>query len=504
MSVTSVAVLGLEAEPIIAEAGITNSATIFFIVGLPDTAVKESKERLRFAIKNSGFFFPRQHLTVNLSPADIKKQGTMHDVAMALAILIAQKELSKEAVKESVFIGELGIHGEIRGVTGTLVAAIMAKERGFKRIFVPKENANEALLIEGLEVFAVDNLKDLVDHLNKEISLTPAVSNLELLPTTTNSIDFSEIRGQEHAKRGLEVAASGGHNLLMFGPPGSGKTLMARALPSILPAPTQEEALEVTKIYSIAGTLRENTGLFTQRPFRSPHHSCSAAALIGGGSWPKPGEVSLAHRGVLFLDEFPEFSRHVLEHLRQPMEDGVVTISRALASFRFPAKFMLVAAMNPCPCGYAGDPTGRCNCPFSRISSYKKKISGPLIDRIDLTVSVPRVETEKLTNNVISESSEEVRKRVQAARDRQLIRFKNHNIVSNSEMSPRIVTEFCELDKEGKMLIHTAMEKWRLSARAYTRTLKLARTIADLDQSEKITPRHLAEALSYRSQEEIF
>lgn len=503
MSVTSVAIIGLEAKPVIVEADIHHGQTAFFIVGLPDTAVKESKERIIFAIKNSGFWFPRWHLTINLSPADIKKQGTIHDLAMALSVLETQEDLTPESIKDSVFIGELGIHGEIRGVTGTLIAAIMAKEKGYKKIFVPKKNVGEALLIENLEVFAVDNLKELVSHLHGETTLAPAHATSTPSTDSISTINFSDIRGQEHTKRGLEVAAAGGHNLLMHGPPGSGKTLLARALPTILPVLTPNEALEVTKIFSIAGALEEGNGVFSERPFRSPHHSCSAAALIGGGSWPRPGEVSLAHRGVLFLDEFPEFSRHVLEHLRQPMEDGVVTISRALASFRFPAKFMLVAAMNPCPCGYAGDPRSRCHCPITRVAAYKKKISGPLLDRIDLTVSVPRVETEKLTQRIAGEPSETIRARVQAARDRQLTRFVDTGIVSNSEMSPRMVSEICELDEEGKKIIHSAMEQWHLSARAYNRTLKLARTIADLGAEEKIMPRHLAEALSYRPQEEI-
>lgn len=501
MSITSVAIIGLEAEPVTVEADIHHGQTSFFIVGLPDTAVKESKERIIFAVKNSGFSFPRWHLTINLSPANIKKQGTIHDLAIALSILEAQKDITLKSTKDSVFLGELGIHGEIRGVTGTLIAAIMAKEKGYKKIFVPKENIDEALLIEGLEVFAVDNLKDLIAYLCNEIQILPAKNQQTTKPSTISTIDFSDIRGQEHAKRGLEVAAAGGHNLLMHGPPGSGKTLMARALPTILPTLTQNEALEVTKIFSIAGILESGQGILTGRPFRSPHHSCSAAALIGGGSWPRPGEVSLAHRGVLFLDEFPEFSRHVLEHLRQPIEDGVVTISRALASFRFPAKFMLVAAMNPCPCGYAGDQTISCSCSPMRINNYKKKISGPLLDRIDLTISVPRVEIEKLTNRLSGESSEIVRTRIQAARDRQIKRLANLGIVSNSEMSPRMVSEYCELDEEGKKLLHTAMEHWHLSARAYTRTLKLARTIADLDQNDLITTVHLAEALSYRPQE---
>ncbi|MFH1089360.1 MAG: YifB family Mg chelatase-like AAA ATPase [Candidatus Uhrbacteria bacterium] len=502
MSVTSVAILGLEAQPITVEAGINFGQTSFYIVGLPDTAVKESKERIIFAIKNSGLSFPRWHLTINLSPADIKKQGTLHDLAMALAILEAQKDIPSKSLADGVFIGELGIHGEVRGVNGVLIAAIMAKEKGFKKIFVPRKNSDEALMIKDLEVFPVDNLKQIIDHLCGDFPIFPAMAHEQTTLFNPTTIDFADIRGQEHAKRGLEVAASGGHNLLMFGPPGSGKTLMARALPSILPILTPEEALEVTKIFSIAGALQEGQGMFTHRPFRSPHHSCSAAALIGGGSWPRPGEVSLAHRGVLFLDEFPEFSRHVLENLRQPMEDGVVTISRALASLRFPAKFMLVAAMNPCPCGYAGDPGRHCTCAFARIAAYKKKISGPLIDRIDLTVSVPRVETNKLIETVAGEASSLVRVRVQTARDKQLARFTGQQIICNSEMTPKMVTEFCELDEAGKKLLNLAMERWQLSARAYTRILKLSRTIADLENEEKILPSHLAEALSYRGQEE--
>lgn len=503
MSITSVTILGLEAEPVTVEADIHHGQPAFFVVGLPDTAVKEAKERIIFAIKNSGFWFPRWHLTINLSPADIKKQGTIHDLAMALSVLEAQENIPPKAVQDSVFLGELGIHGEIRSINGALVAAIMAKERGYKKIFVPKGNINEALLIEGIEIFAVENLRELILHLCGEAPLCPAAANEQTIAVASAATDFADIRGQEHAKRGLEVAAAGGHNVLMFGPPGSGKTLMARALPSILPTLTQYEALEVTKIYSIAGALQRGQGLFTNRPFRCPHHSASAAALIGGGSWPRPGEVSLAHRGVLFLDEFPEFSRYVLENLRQPLEDGFVTISRALASFHFPAKFMLVAAMNPCPCGYSGDPNGRCRCPPGRVAAYKKKISGPLLDRIDMTVSVPRVETEKLTELAAGESSEQVRARVQAARNRQLARFVDCGIVSNSEMPPRTVSDFCELDEEGKRIIKAAMERWQLSARAYTRTLKLARTIADLGNDDKITPSHLAEALSYRPQEEL-
>lgn len=501
MSVFSVAVVGLKAEPIIVEAGVTFGNPAFFIVGLPDTAVKESKERIRLAIKNSGLSFPRWHLTVNLAPANINKHGPIYDLAIAVAILVAQKEISQEQINDSVFVGELGLRGELRSIQGTLIAAITAKEHGFKKIFVPKENVEEALLIDDLEIFSLETLKDLIDHLRQEKIIPRAAEKPKIISTKAPTINFADIRGQEHAKRGLEIAASGGHNLLMSGPPGSGKTLMARALPSILPSLTSPEALEVTKIFSIAGLLTAGQSLITERPFRSPHHSCSAAALIGGGSWPKPGEISLAHRGVLFLDEFPEFSRHVLEHLRQPLEDGLINISRALISLQFPAKFMLVAAMNPCPCGYAGALGKSCHCPSTRIEAYKKKISGPLLDRIDLFVSVPRVETEKLTSLLIGEESETIRARVQNARNIQLKRFSGLGIVANSEMSPKMVTEFCCLDTEGKRLIASAMDHWCLSVRAYTRTLKLSRTIADVENSDNILPQHVSEALSYRPQE---
>jgi magnesium chelatase family protein len=497
--VFSCAVIGLDGVIVEVEVDFGQGLPHMAIVGLPDAAVQESRERVYSAIKNAGLAYPRKPLTVNLAPASVRKEGPAYDLPIALGVLIATEQLLQEQLDGSVVIGELSLDGSVRHVRGVLPMAATARQQGYKRVFVPAVDAAEAALIPDLEIIPVESLAALYAHLDGGVTIPPVEPvNVEETILPEVQTDFGEIKGQEHVKRALEVAAAGGHNVMMIGPPGAGKTLLARALPSILPRLTIEEALDVTRIYSICDMLPPDVPLIRTRPFRAPHHTISHAGLVGGGNQPHPGEISLAHRGVLFLDEFPEFGQRVLEVLRQPMEDKIVTISRAQGSLTFPANFQLVAAMNPCPCGFYGDPLKPCTCSAATVTKYQKRISGPLLDRIEIYVEVPRVEYEKLSEKRLGEPSSVVRARVEAAREIQRRRFADLGIASNADMRPAEVRKFCPLDETGANLMRTAMAQFQLSARAYHRILKLARTIADLAGSESIQVTHLAEALQYR------
>lgn len=498
--VISSTVVGIEAKEIIVEVDVSGGLPGFAIVGLPDPAVKESINRVKAAIKNCGFEFPNKKITVNLAPANIKKQGPSFDLPIALGILLASKQLNHELLQDKVVCGELSLDGELRPITGCLPRALALRNSNIKNLLLPEDNGKEAAIVQEIRVFALDNLIQTVSFLKKEIEIPIQKTNMRKIRKSDGryKLDMSNIKAQLHAKRGLEVAASGKHNVLMIGPPGAGKTMLAKCLPSILLKMNLHEALETTRIHSVAGLLTKKQSILANRPFRAPHHTISSVALIGGGSYPLPGEISLAHNGVLFLDELPEFKRDALEALRQPLEDGKITISRTSGSFAFPANFMLVAAMNPCPCGYFTDPKRECHCTPQQIQKYLAKVSGPLLDRIDIHLEVPSLNYQELTQRPQGESSLFIRQRVERTRAIQKRRYIKEKGIVNADLKPKQIEKYCQISQEAKELLKLAIYELGLSARAYDKVLKLGRTIADLAESETIEAEHISEAISYR------